>query len=70
MPGWVKILAGLFAGGGVALIIIDRFFAAGKPDYWRGDPPEGMFTGLGVGALVCFAVWVYLFLFVRDRSEH
>lgn len=67
MPAWVKFLTGLFAGGGTALLVIDRLFAAGKPQYWRGDPPEGMFTGLGVGFVVTAAVWIVLFFGFAER---
>jgi hypothetical protein len=72
MPGWVKFLTGLFAGGGVAMVIIDRVFAAGNPLYWQNTgpnsgPPEGMFTGIGIGAVVSAVVWLVLYLCLSNR---
>lgn len=67
IPGWAKFAIGLFAGGGVGLVVIDRCFAAGNPQYWNGAPPEGMFTGIGVGLIVSAAVW--LFLFIGGRAD-
>ena len=69
IPGWVKFLTGLFAGCGVGLVVIDRVYAAGNPQYWQGkDPPEGLFTGIGIGCVVTAVVWLVSYLGLRDRQ--
>lgn len=53
------------------MAVIDRVYAAGDPQYWQGGPnsapPNGLFTGIGIGCVVSAVVWSALFLGLRDR---
>lgn len=65
--GFVKLLIGLFSGAGIGLLVIEGF-AYGKSEYWQGSPPDGLFIGVGIGALSAALIWYSMFFGFGKRS--